>query len=138
MFNQRLVVAVSAATLTLMVACSSGAATTPSRSQTNPSAGSAAAQQVTVRGLDTMRFEPAQITLKAGQPVQLTFENTGSTIHDFTLSSDEGVAQRVQAVAQSKTASVANFTIDRPGTYTFVCDQPGHAPAGMRGTIIAQ
>jgi uncharacterized cupredoxin-like copper-binding protein len=44
----------------------------------------------------------------------------------------------VQALAHSKTSSMANFAIERPGTYTFVCDQPGHALAGMRGTIIAQ
>src|SRR5215216_4145032 len=128
MFNQQLLAAVSAATLALTVACSSGASATPARSQSNSSAPSTAAQLVTVRGLDTMRFEPAQ----------LTFENAGATIHDFTLTSDQGVAQKVQAVAQSKTSSVANFTIERPGTYTFVCDQPGHAPAGMRGTIVVQ
>ncbi len=138
MFNQQLLVAVSAATLALTVACSSGASATPARSQSNSSAPSSAAQQLTVRGLDTMRFEPAQLTLKAGQPVQLTFENAGAIVHDFTLTSDQGVAQKVQAVAQSGSSSVANFTIERPGTYSFVCEQPGHAPAGMRGTIVVQ
>ena len=94
------------------------------------------AQQVTVRGLDTMRFEPAQITVKAGQPVTLTFENAGAAIHDFTLSA--GASQRVQTVAPAGGRGTATFTIDRPGTYTFVCAQPGHEPAGMKGTIVAQ
>jgi plastocyanin len=138
MFNQHLLVAVSAATLALTVACSSGGSAAPARSQGNASAPPTGAQQLTVRGLDAMRFEPAQLTVRAGQPVQLTFENAGATIHDFTLTNDQGVAQKVQAVAQGKTTSVATFTIERPGTYTFVCEQPGHAPAGMRGTIVVQ
>jgi len=138
MVIQHLLLAVSAAALALTVACSGGGSTTSGQSQSNASAPSTAAQQLTLRGLDTMRFEPAQLTVRAGQPVQLTFENAGATIHDFTLTNDQGVAQKVQAVAQGKTTRVANFTIEQPGTYTFVCEQPGHAPAGMRGTIVAQ
>ena len=30
------------------------------------------------------------------------------------------------------------FTIERAGTYTFVCSVPGHSDAGMKGTITVQ
>jgi nitrite reductase (NO-forming) len=86
--------------------------------------------------LDTLRFEPNELTVRAGQPIQLTFVNGGRTLHDFTLG--QGVAQPVQAVAEGGQRSTVTFTIERAGTYTFVCAQPGHEAAGMKGSIVAQ
>ena len=34
--------------------------------------------------------------------------------------------------------ATGSFTIDTPGKYTFECSMPGHASAGMRGTITVQ
>jgi uncharacterized cupredoxin-like copper-binding protein len=96
---------------------------------------SSGAQQVNVQSLDAMRFERNAIVVKAGQPVELTLANAGSLDHDFSLT--EGVAQPVKIVAQGGQSSTATFTLDQPGTYTFTCAQPGHAGAGMNGTITA-
>jgi nitrite reductase (NO-forming) len=93
-------------------------------------------QQVTVRVGDGMRFDPSAIAVTAGQPVQLTLESVGGAEHDFTLT--EGVARPVKIAAAGQQTASGTFTIERPGTYAFVCSVPGHALAGMRGTITAQ
>jgi plastocyanin len=94
------------------------------------SAGGASGQQVTVKALDTMRFEPPTITVPVGQPVQLTLANDGVLIHDVVL--NQGVAQPVKIEANGKSSASGTFTIAQPGTYTYVCAQPGHEAAGMR------
>lgn len=129
-----------AAALPLVVACSAGGGTATSSSSAKPAApavaGSGSAQSFTLKGTDTMRFEPATITVKAGQPVQVTLDNMGATIHDFTI--EQGVAQKAQAIAQGGRQASATFTIAQAGTYTFICSQPGHEAAGMKGTITVQ
>jgi nitrite reductase (NO-forming) len=94
------------------------------------------AQQLTVQSLDAMRFEPNTITVKAGQPVELTLTNAGSLDHDFALT--EGVAEPIKILARGGESATATFTLDQPGTYAFTCSQAGHAGAGMKGTITAQ
>src|SRR5438067_187067 len=110
----------------LLSACSGGAAasTTPNAS------GPDGAQQVTLTVGNSMSFDPANITVRAGQPVELSLRNTGVMPHDFSLS--DGVAQTVKIAAGGGQTSSGTFTIDNAGTYTFECSMPGHAAAGMR------
>lgn len=93
------------------------------------------AQQVTLIARDSMRFEPETLTVQAGQPVHLTLVNEGHIPHDFMLR--EGVDKPVRILATGRSAA-GTFTIDRPGTYTFICSVPGHEAAGMKGTIVAE
>jgi uncharacterized cupredoxin-like copper-binding protein len=83
-----------------------------------------------------MSFEPSSFTVRAGQPVQLTLQNEGQMPHDFTLA--DGINQPVKMTATGGQTASGTFTIDKPGTYSFECSMPGHASAGMRGTITAQ
>ena len=99
---------------------------------TTPVAG---AQQMTIEVGNAMTFAPSAITARAGQPVELTLRNEGFIPHDFTLPED--VSQPVKIEATGGQTARGTFTIDRPGTYTFVCSVPGHA-AGMQGTITAR
>jgi uncharacterized cupredoxin-like copper-binding protein len=121
--------------LLITAACGAAAASTPVTG-TPAATTSAAAQQLTVHAFDAMRFEPNAITVRAGEPVELTLTNDGSSDHDFALS--EGVAQPVKVVVKGGQSATSTFTLDRPGTYNFTCSQFGHAGAGMRGTITAQ
>jgi uncharacterized cupredoxin-like copper-binding protein len=82
-----------------------------------------------------MSFDPSEISVHAGQPVQVVLQNTGVLPHDFTLS--EGSAQAVAITAGGGQTATGSFLIPQPGTYTFICSMPGHASAGMRGTITA-
>ena len=83
-----------------------------------------------------MSFEPAAITVRAGQPIGLTLRNDGQMPHDFTL--NDGVAQPVKITATGGQTASSTFALNQPGTYTFECSMPGHALVGMHGTITAQ
>jgi nitrite reductase (NO-forming) len=74
--------------------------------------------------------------VRAGQQVELTLRNGGGIPHDFALS--DGVPRAVKIEAQAGRTGRGTFTIDTPGTYEFICSVPGHAAAGMVGTITAQ
>jgi uncharacterized cupredoxin-like copper-binding protein len=90
-------------------------------------------QQITINVGNSMSFNPAAIEVQSGQPVEVTLRNSGGIPHDFTLS--EGVAQPVTISANGGETASGTFTVDTPGTYAFVCAVPGHASAGMRGTL---
>jgi uncharacterized cupredoxin-like copper-binding protein len=66
----------------------------------------------------------------------LTLRSTGQSAHDVTL--NEGVAQPVKLTVNGGETISRTFTLDTPGTYKFECSMPGHALAGMRGTITVQ
>ena len=129
------ILAVLALTLLLTAACSSASASTPVVG-TPEATTSAGAQQLTIHAFDAMRFEPNVITVRAGQPVELTLTNDGSSDHDFALS--EGVAEPVKIMVKGGQTATSTFTLDQPGTYSFICSQFGHAGAGMRGVLIAR
>ena len=93
-------------------------------------------QQVTVTVGNSMHFAPPSLVVRAGQPVELTLRNGGGIPHDFALT--EGVSSPDKIEAQGGQTTRGTFTIDTPGTYAFVCTVPGHAHAGMRGTVTAQ
>src|SRR5262245_40625307 len=117
----------------LTAACGGAAGTAGTTNEPPASADSAGAQQVTLTLGDSLRFAPQSVVVRAGQPVELTLRNGGSIPHDFALA--EGVSGPVKIEAQSGQTASGTFSIDKPGTYTFVCSVPGHAAAGMRGTI---
>jgi nitrite reductase (NO-forming) len=119
--------------LPLLVACSPASASRPT---TASGAASTSPQQLTVTAMDTMRFDPATLTARAGQPIQVTLRNSGQLPHDFDIT--EGVAQPVKVTAQPGQTAIATFTIDKPGTYTYFCSHPGHEQAGMKGTLTVQ
>ena len=99
-------------------------------------AAAAGTQPVTVTVGNSMRFLPPAFGVRAGQPVELTVQNGGVIPHDFTLA--RGASGPVRIEAQGGQTARGTFTIDAPGTYAFVCGVPGHAAAGMRGTITAR
>jgi uncharacterized cupredoxin-like copper-binding protein len=93
-------------------------------------------EQITVTGTDDFRFNPSTITVKAGQPLQVTFQNGGEILHDFTV--QQGLAKPVVILEEGGKSGSATVTYDKPGTYKFLCSQPGHDQLGMHGTITVQ
>jgi uncharacterized cupredoxin-like copper-binding protein len=122
----------------LTTACGATAATGgPGPGVAIPAADSTAGvQRVTVVVDNSMHFAPPSILVRAGQPVELTLRNGGSIPHDFALA--EGASGPVKIETPAGRTAQGAFTIDAPGTYAYVCTVPGHAAAGMRGTITAQ
>ena len=95
-----------------------------------------AQEQVTVTGTDAFRFNPSSIIVKAGQPLEVTFQNEGEILHDFTV--QQGLAKPVTVLEDGGKSGTATVTYDKPGTYKFLCSQPGHDQLGMHGTITVQ
>ena len=99
-------------------------------------------------------FTPTAISVPAGRTARLTFTNSASQVHDFTvermavrnmrmqggMAQDHDMAQMSTApamhiaVAAGKSANL-DFQPATPGDYEFYCSVPGHREAGMRGTI---
>lgn len=92
-------------------------------------------------------FDPAEATVAAGSPVDITLDNVGSIEHELVLL-DEGteitseaefdesmVLDRIEAIPAGETATKA-FTLDA-GTYQYICAIPGHFDAGMGGELTA-
>jgi uncharacterized cupredoxin-like copper-binding protein len=120
----------------LFVGTLAATACTGTAGSSAPGTASDGAQQVALTVANAMTFEPPAITVRVGQPVVLTLRNSGQLQHDFVLVQD--VAQPVRVVADAGQTARGVFTIDAAGTYSFECSIPGHAGAGMRGTLTAQ
>jgi len=112
------------------------------------------ANEVTLQ-LSDFAYSSSSFTIPAGQPVTLTLVNNGAVEHDFViekvnvefeLKQDGGSTEHHMHGAQEKydlhisampsKTSVAQITIDEPGTYKFFCSVEGHLEAGMTGELI--
>ena len=91
----------------------------------------ASAQQVTIAASD-LRFDPEDIHVRAGEWVSLRLVNDDPVFHDWMV---EGV-ENVDTPARPGQTSAIRFIIDTPGTYPVLCSVPGHADAGMVGTLV--
>ena len=88
-------------------------------------------QQVAIRA-SQLRFQPADITIRAGEWVTVAFTNDDHVVHDWMV---EGVPN-VDVPARPGQTARLRFVLDKPGTYRIMCSIPGHAEAGMVGTLV--
>ena len=91
----------------------------------------AGAREVTITAKD-LSFTPAEVSAKPGEAINIAFHNADEMVHDFTIPSLGG-----HDVAQPDATVTFGVTIASPGAYQFLCTVPGHASAGMHGTISA-
>jgi uncharacterized cupredoxin-like copper-binding protein len=99
-------------------------------------------------------FAPAQLTVTAGQPVELTFQNTGAVEHDWSvreidlagnptatdatgghMTGDTHDAPKLHVAAGPAAQGKLTFTPSKAGTYEVLCTVAGHKEAGMVGTL---
>lgn len=117
--------------------CAGGGGAASSKPAGGSGGGGGQAQNVTVKSLDTLKFDPATITVKSGSPVHLTLDNSGAAlVHDWVIDDLDG--KKVSVEAQPRQTASLDFTPSKPGTYQFYCSQPGHKEAGMVGTLTVQ
>ena len=69
----------------------------------------------------------------SGEQVNLALDNAGQVFHDLAI---EGLDVRL--AADPGTIATGGLQVDQPGEYGFICTVPGHAAAGMRGTLNVQ
>lgn len=79
------------------------------------------------------RFDPANVTARANQPVRVTLRNRGTVVHDWVV---QGLEQPVETKADPGQGATLEFTPARTGRFRVICAQPGHEQAGMVGQII--
>ncbi len=84
---------------------------------------------VVIRAKD-MRFERAEVRMRAGQPVTLRLVNQDGYAHSFDL--DE-LGLHIP-LAGNETVEVT-FVPREAGAYRFYCGSPGHTEAGMVGAL---
>ena len=99
---------------------------------------------------DTMRFTPAQITVKRGETIRFEVINSGQVRHEMTLGTEADLIDHAEQMRKSPEMEHAHgnaVTVDpgqtgeivwhftQPGTVEFGCLLPGHFEAGMRGAV---
>jgi plastocyanin len=76
-------------------------------------------------------FDTTELSAKAGE-VTIDFDNTSALEHDVAI--EQGGKQI--AISETITEGSTSVSADlQPGAYTFLCTVPGHAEAGMEGTL---
>jgi uncharacterized cupredoxin-like copper-binding protein len=102
-------------------------------------------------------FSPADLTVKAGETVEIEFKNLGSVEHDFnveglpiigevtahgdqhklaTTHEHNAAANPVHVLAKKGIMGYLIFTPSQAGEYQIVCTVAGHKEAGMVGKLI--
>lgn len=105
---------------------------------------------ITIRMLDTMRYEPSRIVVAEGETVRLRAINQGKTLHEIVLGTAEALAAHADLmkrfpgmehdephmahVGAGRRGEIV-WTFNRPGTFEFACLLPGHYESGMKGVI---
>ncbi|MFI5027575.1 MAG: plastocyanin/azurin family copper-binding protein [Solirubrobacterales bacterium] len=78
-----------------------------------------------------LAFDKTGMTSKPGK-VTIDFSNPAPIEHDVAIEQNGKQIVVSQKVSEGKTSVSAALA---PGTYTFLCTVPGHAQAGMEGTL---
>ena len=108
---------------------------------------------IVIQTTDALTFEPADITVAAGETVTFRLSNDGTVVHDFTLgdqaTQDEHEAEMsemngmahnepdVVTIPSGETVELT-WTFGDGGSILIGCHQPGHHAAGMTGQITVE
>jgi uncharacterized cupredoxin-like copper-binding protein len=105
---------------------------------------------MTITMSDTMRFSPANLTIKQGTTVRFVVRNDGMLLHEMVLGTEDDLAKHAELmrkfpdmehdephmvhVQPGRTENMV-WQFNRPGEFRFACLAPGHYEAGMTGKI---
>jgi plastocyanin len=78
-----------------------------------------------------LAFDTTSLTSKPGK-VTIDFDNPAALEHNVAIDQDGKEIASSETITEGKTSVTADLA---PGTYTFLCTVPGHAEAGMEGTL---
>jgi uncharacterized cupredoxin-like copper-binding protein len=102
---------------------------------------------------DTMRFTPAELTVKRGETVRFVLRNVGKVEHEMVLGTMQELKEHLEMMKKhpqmehdepnaahvdpgKRGTLVWQFT--RPGEFYYGCLEPGHFEAGMVGKVTVQ
>lgn len=117
----------------------------PPASQNQPT------RTVRVTALDSMRFEPQTLQVRAGETIRFVVTNAGKLPHEFVVGDRREQQEHEEmmkkmpdmrhehdnalSLAPGQTKTLV-WRFDKPGTYELGCHVPGHYEAGMVSTAI--
>jgi uncharacterized cupredoxin-like copper-binding protein len=109
-----------------------------------------ATRTVNVGMADSMRFNPAQLTINQGETVKFVVKNNGKLMHEMVIGTMKELKEHAEVmkkhptmeheepymahVAPGKSETIV-WQFTRPGEYFFGCLIPGHFEAGMIGKV---
>jgi nitrite reductase (NO-forming) len=94
---------------------------------TNGAASGAPIGAIAINAFD-LGFDPSTVDVAKPGVYSVMFHNTGAVAHDLTF------ADGTKMAAEPREMATGTVTIPAGGT-TFICSIPGHAAAGMTGTV---
>lgn len=99
---------------------------------------------------DTMRFTPAEVTVKRGETVRLVATNKGQVLHEMVLGTEAELKKHADmmkkflgmehdephmAHVKPGTSGEIVWQFTKAGEFQFACLIPGHFEAGMVGKV---
>jgi plastocyanin len=108
------------------------AATSSSSAAAAPSSGGSSKIAIAANPGGALKFDKTSLTAKAGK-VTVAFTNKAPEGHNFTIQSAAGATVAATPTFMGGTKTLTATL--KPGKYTFLCTVPGHAMAGMKGTL---
>lgn len=99
---------------------------------------------------DTMRFTPADITVRRGETVKIVAANKGQVLHEIVIGTPEELRKHAEMMKkfpgmEHEEAYMAHvkpgrrgeivWQFTQPGEFAFACLLPGHMEAGMVGRL---
>ena len=109
-----------------------------------------ATRMIRVDMADTMRFTPADITVKRGETVKLVASNKGRVLHEMVLGTADELKKHAELmkkfpemeheephmthVKPGKSGQIV-WQFTKAGEFQFACLIPGHFEAGMVGKV---
>ena len=115
-----------------------------------PGVAAKATRTVQVDMADSMRFTPANISVKQGETVRFVIKNSGQVKHELVLGTEKELKEHYEVMkknpemehddpnmvtlAPGKSGEVV-WQFTKAGKIDFACLQPGHYDAGMKGAV---
>jgi uncharacterized cupredoxin-like copper-binding protein len=110
---------------------------------------SAASRTIEVEASDTLKFDPAAVSVQDGETVTFRVHNGGAIRHEFVLGTEaDQMTHEQEMTSGMMMADEPNALVIEPGetkeiTWTFEdagavlfgCHEPGHYAAGMKGEV---
>ncbi len=99
---------------------------------------------------DTMRFTPADISVKQGETVRFVIKNSGQIKHELVLGTEKELKEHYEVMKKNPEMEHADanmltlppgksgeivWQFTKAGKVDFACLQPGHYDAGMKGAV---
>ena len=115
--------------------------------------GHAAPRQFDPAQVETMRFDPASLTVRKGETVRFVVANHGAVLHEMVLGTREALKEHAAmmqkhpgmehdepSIAHVKPGGTGEIVwqFTQAGEFQFACLVPGHFEAGMIGKVVVK